>query len=361
MTVAELAPTQAKQHVSGEFHQMSFTGSGKEYFGIWIVNILLTILTLGIYSAWAKVRRNRYFFGNTILLGRTFEYHAKGRQILIGRLIVIGALVAVNLVAVFVPALVFLPTIAFLIALPWLLVKGLRFNARVTSYRNVRFDFDGRPAGAIKPFIVGGLLTLITLGLLAPLASRWVGAYVGTNLRFGGKVFETKPPLLPLYQGLFLGLGLGLAVGVLVMAIVMGALRFSGMLYDVDQGPATFITLTITSYVVLLSILVVSGVFYRAAVRNVVWRASTFDDTHRFRSSISRGHYTWIAISNTIVTILSLGMMRPWAAVRMARYTWERTGVVIAGNVGTLISEVEEQVSAAGAEFIEYEDFDFGF
>ena len=38
-----------------------FTGTAREYFGIWIVNILLTIVTLGIYSAWAKVRRMRYF------------------------------------------------------------------------------------------------------------------------------------------------------------------------------------------------------------------------------------------------------------------------------------------------------------
>jgi uncharacterized membrane protein YjgN (DUF898 family) len=37
-----------------------FRGTGGEYFRIWIVNLLLTILTLGIYSAWAKVRQLRY-------------------------------------------------------------------------------------------------------------------------------------------------------------------------------------------------------------------------------------------------------------------------------------------------------------
>ena len=34
----------------------SFTGDGKEYFRIWVVNLLLTLATFGIYSAWAKVR-----------------------------------------------------------------------------------------------------------------------------------------------------------------------------------------------------------------------------------------------------------------------------------------------------------------
>ncbi len=36
-------------------HPLNFTGKGSEYFKIWIVNIALSLITLGIYSAWAKV------------------------------------------------------------------------------------------------------------------------------------------------------------------------------------------------------------------------------------------------------------------------------------------------------------------
>lgn len=43
-----------------------FTGTARQYFGIWIVNLLLTLLTLGVYAARAKVRTKRYFYGNTI-------------------------------------------------------------------------------------------------------------------------------------------------------------------------------------------------------------------------------------------------------------------------------------------------------
>ena len=46
-----------------------FTGSGREYFRIWIVNLLFTVLTLGIYSPWAKVRKAKYFWQNTRLDG----------------------------------------------------------------------------------------------------------------------------------------------------------------------------------------------------------------------------------------------------------------------------------------------------
>ena len=60
--------------------KFEFTGSGSEYFRIWIVNTLLTVVTLGIYSAWAKVRRLRYFYGSTQLAGSTFEYHGQGQR-----------------------------------------------------------------------------------------------------------------------------------------------------------------------------------------------------------------------------------------------------------------------------------------
>src|SRR5438309_3489747 len=75
-------------------HQFAFRGTGSEYFGIWIVNLLLTIITLGIYGAWAKVRTWRYFYANTFIGEHALDYHASPIRILIGRLIAVGVLVA---------------------------------------------------------------------------------------------------------------------------------------------------------------------------------------------------------------------------------------------------------------------------
>jgi uncharacterized membrane protein YjgN (DUF898 family) len=77
-------------------HQVEFKGNAKEYFGIWIVNVLLSIITLGIYGAWAKVRDKKYFYGSTYIDAQNFSYHARGLQIFIGRLIVFGALIALS-------------------------------------------------------------------------------------------------------------------------------------------------------------------------------------------------------------------------------------------------------------------------
>ncbi|MGB0697285.1 MAG: DUF898 family protein [Rhodospirillaceae bacterium] len=80
-----------------------FTGTGEEYFRIWIVNTLLTLATLGIYSAWAKVRRLRYFYGNTYIERFGFDYHARPIDILKGRLIVVGGLFGLSMLQSFAP------------------------------------------------------------------------------------------------------------------------------------------------------------------------------------------------------------------------------------------------------------------
>ncbi|NIR61944.1 MAG: DUF898 domain-containing protein, partial [Gammaproteobacteria bacterium] len=104
-------PRPAAEHT----HAFEFTGSGAEYFRIWIVNILLTIVTLGIYSAWAKVRTKRYFYGNTRLMGSGFEFHARPVTILKGRLVAVAALAVVIGLGAINPAL---QTVAILAAFP---------------------------------------------------------------------------------------------------------------------------------------------------------------------------------------------------------------------------------------------------
>src|SRR5271169_6146495 len=116
-----------------------FTGNGAEYFGIWIVNLLLTIVTLGIYSAWAKVRKLQYFYRNTRLDGSVFDYHGKALAILKGRLL------AVLLVVLYKLALTLLGTFALVVLLgligvmPWLLTQSYRFRLHNSSYRGLRF------------------------------------------------------------------------------------------------------------------------------------------------------------------------------------------------------------------------------
>lgn len=131
-------------------HAFEFTGSGKEYFKIWIVNLLLTILTLGIYSAWAKVRRLQYFYRNTRLNDTSFEYHGTPKAILKGRLIAVGLFAVYSIAGKVNPFLGVAIGLLMALVMPWLIVRSLRFKLITAAIADCAFPLPattGRPIG----------------------------------------------------------------------------------------------------------------------------------------------------------------------------------------------------------------------
>src|SRR5687767_2893576 len=118
-----------------------FTGSAREYFRIWIVNLFFTLISLGVYSAWAKVRKKRYFYGSTRFDGDTFDYFASPKAILKGRIVAVALLLIYAFTSELYPDTTYVFWLVFAAALPWLLVRALSFNARNSAYRGLRFDF----------------------------------------------------------------------------------------------------------------------------------------------------------------------------------------------------------------------------
>ncbi len=116
--------------------------AAREYFGIWIVNLLLTIVTLGIYSAWAKVRRLKYFYRHTELAGSSFDFHGNPIRILIGRVLALAMLIGYNMSIRLHSPLTLLVVIVLAIALPWLLRNSLRFRLYNSSWRGTAFTFE---------------------------------------------------------------------------------------------------------------------------------------------------------------------------------------------------------------------------
>jgi len=98
-----------------------FTGKASEYFGIWIVNLLLTIVTIGIYSAWAKVRRLQYFYRHTEVAGSSFDFHGSPVKILIGRVTALILFIAYNYSVRLHSPLTLAIIVGLAAILPWLL------------------------------------------------------------------------------------------------------------------------------------------------------------------------------------------------------------------------------------------------
>ncbi len=331
---------------------VTFRGNAREYFGIWIVNLLLTIVTLGIYSAWAKVRRVRYFRGNTFIGGDAFDYHAPPTAILKGRIIVVVVLVGLNALTNFNPIFSLL-WLVVLGAFPWLMNRSLRFNARYTSWRGVRFDFQGTYGGAFFAFLFMPFVAGITGYIALPFWTRAARRYFIDHHRFGRAQFDSSIRIGSLYGALLLSV----AFFIVTAAILGGVFALIAIPAGFEGGRFGAFLPLIGLYISLL----LAGSFYFARSRNIALTATTLWNGHTFVSNLSGLRLAWIMASNAALIIVTLGLATPWAAIRSYRYQAEAIAMVPATDLTEFADAEREAGGALGAEFTDLEGIDISF
>ena len=316
-----------------------FSGQGGEYFKIWIVNIFLTILTLGIYSAWAKVRRQRYFYGNTRLGNAAFEYLADPKVILRGRLIAFGIFAAYSGVNQFYPPLAAVFSFAFAGAMPWLVVRSLAFRARNTSFRNIRFDFKGKYGQAAKAFLWMPILIPLTVGLMYPYVVRAQKGMMIENTTYGTTSFSFKARVRDFYE---------VFVPILVLLIGGGMLVYGLVRFSVPLAIVTGALL----YLVLHS-------YASAHLANLVYNHSRVGP-HRLRSNLRARELAVLHLTNLVGIAVTFGLFIPWAKVRLAKYRADHLQLLAASDLDTFASGELKKVGSAGEEIGEMFDLAIG-
>ncbi|HID31633.1 MAG TPA: DUF898 domain-containing protein [Desulfobacterales bacterium] len=316
-----------------------FKGTGSEYFKIWLVNVILSILTLGIYSPWAKVRRKQYFYGSTHIQGSSFEYLADPVKILKGRAMIVGFFVINSIVSDIVPIVGSILALAIVVIFPWLVVRSLAFNARNSALRNIRFGFEGTVGQAAKVYILWPILAAFTLGILSPYAyfrqKKFIvenSSYGTTNFRFTATARE--------YYWLFFSALMTMVLGFVVVAAF-------GFLFP----PAAFL-LGIAAYLYLFA-------FFSVKTTNLLYNSSQLA-RHRLQATLRIKEYISLVVVNAVATALTLGVFYPWAKVRTLRYKLEHVTIVASGDLDSFIAKEQKQVSALGEEMSDFLDFDFG-
>jgi len=330
-----------------------FTGSGSEYFRIWIVNILLTILTLGIYSAWAKVRTNRYFYGNAHLAQASFDYLASPITILKGRLIAVAIVIAYAVLAKVDPIFevgFFLLIIAFL---PWLIVKSLAFNAYNSAYRNIRFGFTGSMGSAFKEYIAFPLLIIFTLGLIVPYVSYRQSRFVADNHRFGDQYFNFNASSGDYYKIFAIVFAAMIAFGVVTVMTI-------GSVAHLMEDPIAMITAFGIYIPFIYLAFAVIAVYVQVKLFNLFFDSVTLGE-HEFRASLTVGRMLWLQLSNLLAIIVTFGLFYPWAKVRMAKYRLEQLSFVAATDLDSFTAAQSENISAMGDEIGEAFAVEVGF
>lgn len=332
-------------------YQFEFIGSGSEYFRIWIVNLLLSIVTLGIYSAWAKVRRNQYFYRNTRVAGSSFDYHGNPTAILKGRLIVAALFISINISQQYNPYLYYAVLIIFLSVFPWLITRSLSFRLHNSSWRSIRFRFHGTVKQAARVYYLYGLLSGVTLGICYPLLYRQIRVFLYDNSALGKTHSRIDLGSGPVY-GVFIRT-IGLCIGIPLLAAVFGRL-FGSLL-----GPAR-VLLPVAIVLSYLAILLCAYPFFQARMGNLIWNSVSMGGA-RFESSLTVRSLASIWVSNAFLTFITLGLYWPWAAIRMARYRAESLAISTQSGLDNFTADAAADVSAVGEEIADAYDFDISF
>jgi uncharacterized membrane protein YjgN (DUF898 family) len=322
-----------------------FNADGGEYFKIWIVNLLLTIATFGIYSAWAKVRRNRYFYGNTSVNGTSFEYHADPVAILKGRLIAFGAWL-VFAVAQRMPPLGLLMLPLIFAAVPFVIMRARKFQLAMTSYRNVRFGFHGTLGGAFRTFILWPIAGAMTFGFLMPRANWAAPKYLFGEASYGDKKVDYVTGVGPFYRLFFSGIGM-----MFVLALV-----FAGGAAATDKSVAAMIILALAvgpAYLLLLA-------YMQANAINLFYNDLELGSL-RLRCNMKTLSFAWLQFTNAVLIGCTFGLYTPWATVRKLRFLAESMAVEVTGDLNQFSDGARPRAgSSLGSEAVDLFDMDLG-
>lgn len=311
----------------GGIRRLSFRGSGGSLFGIHIVNVLLTLITLGIYYFWGKVRVRRYLLSQSEFEGDRFSYHGTGKELLIGWLkamlvfgIPVGVLVnAPELLDAGRTMKVVAGVLAYCIVtvfVPIAMVGARRYRLSRTAWRGIRFSFRGRVRDFVKLFVGGTLLSFITLGLYSPFFATKRQGFMVSHSYFGSQKFD-----------------------------------FDGRGRDLFRPYLVTILLTLPT-------LGLCWIWFAARKRRYFWDHTSVSAA-RFHSTLTGGALLGLYAVNLLLLIVTLGLAWPWVKCRNVRFAFRYLTLDGPLDMAGIQQEAQVAVSATGEGLSSFLDMDF--
>jgi len=295
----------------------AFMGQGKELFGIFFVNMLKTIFTLGIYRFWAKTRVRQYLWSNTVFAGDAFSYHGTGKELFRGFVKFSGMII---LVFAFMTALTIyggesggtlgdLMLLLFWPLIPALMVGAWRYRLSRTAWRGIRFSFRGERKQAVMLYLKGGFLTAITFGLYWPYFRMQAENFWRGNSWFGD------------VKGEFTGEGKEI-FGKYVLAIFLTIITFG-----------------------------VYWIWFTAYMARYNWAHTRFGNAH-FRFTATGGELFALNLVNVVILIFTVGLAYPWVVARNQKFFTEHLSLDGDFDMDSVIQEIKES-GAVGEEALD--------
>ena len=269
--------------------KLTFHGSAGTLFGIYVVNVLLTIATVGFYRFWGRVRVRRFILSQTGFEGDRFAYHGTGKELLLGFfkavLFVVMPITVLSIAAkliedrtVHAATQAFTSVLVFMFV-PIAMVGAWRYRLSRTSWRGIRFSFRGRAWAFVRLFVGGSLLSTLTLSLYYPFFQARQQRFMISQSYFGRRPF-----------------------------------RFDG--HGRDLFGAYVVTLLL-----FLPTLGFYWFWFQAKKTRYFWE-HTYFETARFRSTVTGRQMMNLMIGNLVLLVFTLGFAWPWVLVRSTRFAF---------------------------------------
>jgi uncharacterized membrane protein YjgN (DUF898 family) len=380
-----------------EAYPLEFSGTGGEFFRVWIVNLLLTVVTLGFYTPFARRRTAQYFYSHTIVADSPLEFVAQQRKMVFGFLLLVGLYMAFKLAADTGQ-----DTAASLLMLggaalaPYFWGSAMRFRLNATRWRGVRLQFTAGwgeiyraswPVFAIAlAWIAMGLLTAVLVpekaagpGAGEPdlSAASWpaiaAGALVAivvtvlciirlefnfksllvAKARIGGQPGRWKPVYRDFVRIWMATLG----VFLLCVAVVAGliALAFAGSfaaLVSVKKLGAfavvIFAAMAVGSIFLLFLASGPARAYREARMFQLVWSNVGVSHIARFKCKLKAMPYVMLRVKNMFLTLLTLGFYRPFAMVSEYRMKTESVTLHVKGGLDQLAGQLAREEQGLG-------------
>ncbi|OYU44309.1 MAG: hypothetical protein CFE44_13640 [Burkholderiales bacterium PBB4] len=332
-----------------------FTGSGSEYFRIWIVNLTLILVTCGLYFPWAKVRRLRYFYGNTLVGGEPLGFHGNAFKMFKGFVIVALFFIAYSVAGKVSATAGFIAFLVISALWPALFKSSLQFRMANTSWRGLRFGFGGTMRDAYVACLPLFLPSILILGLflaspelqhpvpgkmpgagwmwalggvflLSAIISPWLlwnlKRYQHSHYRLGTVTtqFDAKPRAFFWVTAKVMGFTALISVLTFAaIALAMGLIKVSGIANGLpSKSPLVLFMIGVVAFGAFFLAFTLIKPYAISRTQNLVWNA-TGQAELRFVSALRFAPLLWMTLKNWILMVLTLGLYWPFASVAMAR------------------------------------------
>ena len=303
-------------------HRFYFTGKGLRYFGIWATNVVLTVITLGLYYPWAKVAMRKFLWNETVLNEDRFVFHGTGMEIFRGFVIAYGMIAALIACIFIMPMGILIFYLGAMLLAPFAIYGGWRYRLSRTSWRGIHFSFRGDLGEFLGIYFVGLILTIFTFGIYASWWRVKIMKYLFSNSQLGN------------YELDFDGDG-GELFGINILGIILSVVTFYIYLpwYIANRFNFTFKNIAI----------------HHDGMKS------------RLYSNLQGGDVLVLMITNMLLIIFTFGIGFPWAYMRTLKLYIESIEVPEEVNLDGLLQDADDYDDATGDDLLDILDVGLEF